>query len=213
MAGSTASRFLGLLALSAMTAVCGEVGDNVGVDPEPKAEMTASEAEAVAGGIAGVGILSADGVSLSNQFGQLVNQSVPCPVGGIMEITNGGLLVVDGREMSFTMQSNAQMTPIDCAFALDSGGRIGISGDPSLEHAGRLASDSTHLHVDVRESGNIAWSVGSRSSACRMNIHTTSTISLTDPPPSSSHLPMAPPASERHYCMKGAVHKALDRAG
>ena len=43
--------------------------------------MTASEAEAVAGGIAGVGILSADGVSLSNQLGQLVNQSVPCPGG------------------------------------------------------------------------------------------------------------------------------------
>ena len=150
MAGSTASRFLGLLALSAMTAVCGEVGDNVGVDPEPKAEMTASEAEAVAGGIAGVGILSADGVSLSN--GQLVNQSVPCPVGGIMEITTRP------------------------------------AGEPVRTMSGRLASDSTHLHVDVRESGNIAWSVGSRSSACRMNIHTTSAISLTDSPPAPSML-------------------------
>ena len=50
------------------------------------------------------------------------------------------------------------------------------------------ASEAEAVAGGIRESGNIAWSVGSRSSACRMNIHTTSTISLIDSPPAPSML-------------------------
>ena len=80
------------------------------------------------------------------------------------------------------------MEPADCAFPVDGGGYIEISG--ILVHTGSLRSDSTDLHVDVRESGDIAWSAGDRSGACHLNTHTTARVSLIigDTPPAPAML-------------------------
>ena len=150
--------------------------------PPPPIRLTQAQAEAVASGLAESGVLSRGAETLFDPSGRRVDGLVHCPGGGTLEILNGVITVLDPRELSLTMQTQANMRPSDCTFNVEGGGRISITGDPSLTHTGLLASDSTNLHVDVQEVGELTWRTTELSAACVLNTRTTSSTSLIDTP-------------------------------
>ena len=156
-------------------------------EPEPDDRMARAEAETIAAGLTETGVLAYEATTRMSASGELQDAPLSCPGGGAVVVT-GKVSILDPRELSLTMESSANMEPAECAFPVDGGGYVEISG--SLSHTGSLRSDSTDLHVDVRESGDIAWSAGDRSGACRLDTQTTATVSLIigDTPPAPAML-------------------------
>lgn len=189
---SNAPRMRRLLLVVLLASGCGKDAQILVDYPErfQPPPMTRQQAEAIVAGFAGVGILSIDATTQLSPTGTLTEGSVACPAGGIMEITDGSVRVTDEGATSLAMTTQANMTPVGCMFSVPGDSftvRINIpeaTAPPSLEHNGRLTSDSTSLYIDVREFGHVDWGLAGYPLPilCWINTRVADTISLVEPP-------------------------------
>lgn len=165
-----------------LVAACGGDGTGATGTDQLTAEQAAQLNRAMFGlvsGLAGSGVpdgaslnLSAGPLSQENTFTSPIHERVPCTPSGNIDLDGEITIGFDDVSSLLTMTADISAEPRSCAYRMENGDVIKISGDPDLDIEMTIAGvpGEPLSTMQVRETGAFKWTQGESSGRCAVDL-------------------------------------------